>query len=80
MVRRWSRYGQGMVKGGQGSGVKSECSPQKGQRAVDLQGVGDCGRALVADLVVIETDITGKGSTLSRDGQGTVKRWSRARV
>eukprot|EP00966_Prymnesium_polylepis_P186088 4313490-Prymnesium_polylepis.1 len=59
-----TRDGQGVVRGwsgdGQGSGVKSECSPQISQRAVDLQGLADRGRALVADLVHIEAVSTRK--------------------
>ena len=52
MVSRRSRDGQAMVKGGSSG---SERSPQVGQRAVDLQGLADHGRTLVADLAVPET-------------------------
>ena len=39
---------------------ESERLLEFGQRAVDLQGIGDCGRALIADLAINETAATGK--------------------
>eukprot|EP00966_Prymnesium_polylepis_P052700 1220304-Prymnesium_polylepis.1 len=52
--RRKRAHGQGMVRGwpgdGQGSGVKSERSLQRGQHAVDLQAGGQRLGPVVADL------------------------------
>eukprot|EP00966_Prymnesium_polylepis_P281641 6507810-Prymnesium_polylepis.1 len=59
MVSRQSTNGQGMVKRLR---QKNERSPQFGQRAVELQGLADCGHALIADLVVKETVATGKSA------------------
>ena len=53
MVRGWSGDGQERF-------VKGESSLQRSQGAVDLQGLADRGRALVADLVHIEAVTTRK--------------------
>jgi hypothetical protein len=70
VVRRRSRDDQEMVKG---VASKGERSHQFGQCAVDLQGLADRGRALVADLVPTEAATTGQRA----HGQEMVKGWSR---
>eukprot|EP00966_Prymnesium_polylepis_P179277 4150367-Prymnesium_polylepis.1 len=79
MVRRWSKV--------KGVASKGERLPQFGQHAVDLQGLGDHDRALVADLAAFETETTGKrarGQGLvkgrSGDGQGSARKPALTRV
>jgi hypothetical protein len=61
------------------SGWESERLLKIGQRAVDLQGLGDRSGALVADLVEVKAATRESEQMVrrSRDGQEMVKRWSR---